>query len=114
MTVDMTYKALNHMDYAGEFLDMYGSSITVNTASNITGISQPVLLEMAKILEFSFAKETNQPRGYEHLPGLPANTVVHKWKHGTKYYTEVKQPGYIALTVHNSAFPQEDKAVNDD
>lgn len=98
-----------------DFLEMYGSSIPINQMSGITGIPAEILEEVARIMEFTFPKEPIRPRGYEHLPGLPSNTVVHKWHLGTKYYTPVtNQPGYVALTVHCPAFPLEDQKLKND
>lgn len=96
-----------------EFLDLYGPCMTASQVRSQTAVSVPVLEVLAEILGFRFADYTIQPRGYEHLPALPSNTIIKKWERGTKYYTPVtNQPGYLSMTVNLMAGHVEDRCLH--
>lgn len=92
-----------------DFLNRYGTCMTVNRASDITGISKEVLKAKARELGFVFSAETLVPRGLEHLPALPADARIRNWPGGTIYrIPTVNHPGILEVLIHNNSRPLED------
>lgn len=98
-----------------EFLDKYGTNMPKARAGMFTGLNDRELDKAAKELGFVFSKELVCPNGLEHLPALPADSVIRKWERGTTYLIPVTDhPGITRLVIHNSAFPYEDRLLKKD
>lgn len=107
----MTMRSLS----VDEFLDEFGTNLTIARASSLTGLNANDLLAKARELKFVFSAVRLRPYGFEHLPALPAHAIARTWERGTYYRLKVEgMPGINSITVHNASTPFEDRLLKKD